>query len=56
MSEIQRFIEALERSLKKRYDEYREPASPDTVLLAVLNAVADARHKTFDFVGPPEHP
>jgi len=37
------FIEVLLASLAKRYEVYREPATPDTVLLAVLNAVHDAK-------------
>lgn len=37
------FIEALINSLAQRYQVYREPATPDTVLLAVLNAVNDAK-------------
>ena len=37
------FVDALINSWAQRYQVYREPATPDTVLLAVLNAVNDAK-------------
>lgn len=40
------FADRLEKSLKQRYEQCPQHAGPDTVLLAVLNAVADARAVT----------
>jgi hypothetical protein len=38
------FIEKLEESLEKRYNECNDAfATPSSILLAVLNAVAEAR-------------
>jgi len=42
-SELDVFIEALEESLRKRYEVCSDVATPSSILLAVLNAVADAR-------------
>jgi len=43
-SELDIFIEALEKSLKERYDVCLDyAATPSSILLAVLNAVADAK-------------
>lgn len=42
--ELQRFIDALEKSLDRRYTECEDfSATPSNILLAVLNAVADAK-------------
>jgi len=39
-----KFVAALERSLKERYDVCQDfAATPSSILLAVLNAVAEAR-------------
>jgi hypothetical protein len=43
MSDLDIFVAALIKSLTDRYNMYREPATPDTVLLAVLNAMHDAK-------------
>lgn len=37
------FAERLEAELKRRYNECPPTVAPDTILLAVLNAVAAAR-------------
>jgi hypothetical protein len=43
-ADLSRFIEALENSLKDRYDVCQDfAATPSSILLAVLNAVADAK-------------
>lgn len=44
MSDVDVFIDALEASLHKRYQDCNDAAAtPSNILLAVLNAVADAR-------------
>jgi hypothetical protein len=44
MSELEVFILNLERSLEERYQLCNDgAATPSSILLAVLNAVADAR-------------
>jgi hypothetical protein len=52
MNQLEAFVENLERSLKRRYDECSATVTPDTILLAVLNAVADAKSHLHDYVGP----
>ena len=42
-SELEVFLDALERSLKDRYYACNDVATPSSILLAVLNAIADAR-------------
>jgi hypothetical protein len=42
-SELDVFIEAFEKSLEHRYNLCTDVATPSSILLAVLNALADAR-------------
>ena len=42
-NELSRFLDKLEAELKRRYAECQPYAAPDTILLAVLNAIAEAR-------------
>lgn len=49
MNQLEAFIENLERSLHRRYQECNDgAATPSSILLAVLNAVADARAHLHD--------
>lgn len=41
--DLEKFIQALIRSLTDRYNVSTAVATPDSILLAVLNAVHDAR-------------
>lgn len=46
---LELFIEKLEESLERRYNERSiDVATPSSILLAVLNAVADARSAVED--------
>ena len=47
-SELDVFVEALIRSLSERYNATSAVVTPDSILLAVLNAVCDARAATRD--------
>lgn len=40
---LDRFLDKLEAELKLRYAECPHTTTPDTILLAVLNAIAEAR-------------
>ena len=42
-SELEVFLDALEWSLNERYKACNDVATPSSILLAVLNAIADAR-------------
>lgn len=45
--DLKQFIEALEDSLERRYNQCQDfAATPSSIILAVLNAVAEAREKT----------
>lgn len=43
MNQLEAFIVNLEKSLERRYQQCNDAATPSSIMLAVLNAVADAR-------------
>ena len=43
MNDLEKFVQALELSLLQRWQQCDATATPDTILLDVLNAVVDAR-------------
>ena len=52
MAKIDYFMAKLENDLLKRYQECQDfTATPCSILLGVLNAVAEARYKTIKFYG-----
>lgn len=42
-TDLSRFLDKLEIELERRYNDCPATATPDTILLSVLNAIAEAR-------------
>lgn len=54
MNQLEAFVANLELSLKRRYDQCNDSAAtPSSILLAVLNAVADAKSHMHDQCSSP---